>query len=105
MIAGMTRAKWLTLRIGALWTSIHSGMYVRDPANGFRAFSNDAAKIVAEELTSEREEHASELFDIVSRNRLRISWVPVTVRYHHKGQSPWKAFRIALQTIRRNIFR
>jgi len=92
----MPRSRWLTLKLGILFTRLVSGIRVTDTHNGFRAFSRRAAEII--EIRQPRMAHASEILDEIHRHQLRFVEVPVTITYREetlaKGQSSFGALRI-----------
>jgi glycosyltransferase involved in cell wall biosynthesis len=92
----MPWTRWLTLKLGILFTRIVSGIRVSDVHNGFRAFSRMAAERI--EIRQPRMAHASEILDEIHRLQLRYTEVPVTITYSQdslaKGQSSLAALRI-----------
>lgn len=92
----MPWTRWVTLKLGILFTRIVSGVRVSDVHNGFRALSRSAAERI--EIRQPRMAHASEILDEIHRLRLRFVEVPVTITYCEetlaKGQSSLAALRI-----------
>ena len=86
----------LLLTGGILFTRFTTGLPISDTHNGLRAFSRKAASKIR--FAMDRMAHASELFEILQKERLRYREVPVTIRYTpyslRKGQGPWDLFRI-----------
>lgn len=90
--------KWM-LQMAVLFTRIVNRVRVTDAHNGFRAFSNRAARKI--DITLDRMAHASELIDQVRASKLPFKEVPVRIRYTEyslrKGQSWRGAFKIVWQ--------
>ena len=93
---------------GAVWLTRHmSGLRVSDTHNGLRAFSRNAAGRV--HLSTDRMTHASEILDIVARERLRYVERPVTIEYTahslNKGQSSWAAIHMLAKLLEERLLR
>lgn len=69
----------IVLQLGRLFTWLTSGLQVGDCHNGYRAFSRQAAALLA--LKQDRMAHASEIYDRIKAARLSYEEVPVTIRY------------------------
>lgn len=86
------------LKLAVLFTRVVNRMKVSDTHNGFRAFSNRAARHI--HITLDRMAHASELLDQIRASGLPFREVPVRIRYTPysigKGQPSRGALRIAL---------
>ncbi len=98
----------LVLLHGAVWlTRYMSGLPVSDTHNGLRAFSRNAAARV--HLNTDRMTHASEILDIVARERLRFVERPVTIDYTahslNKGQSSWAAIHMLAKLFEERLLR
>lgn len=95
---GISLMRRLTLRLGVWFTWLTSGVRLTDAHNGLRAFSRAAAEVV--DIRLDGMAHASELVDIIRRNRLTFREAPVTIRYtdysRAKGQSTGGALRIVM---------
>ena len=95
----------LLLTGGVFFTRATTGLPVTDTHNGLRAFSRKAASTI--HFTMDRMAHASELFEIIQKEKLRYQEVPVTIRYTpyslRKGQSSWNLFRILWSLIERSL--
>lgn len=93
---GMPRIKWLTLKLGLIFTRLTTGLKLTDVHNGFQAWRLSALK--ATNLVQDRQAYASELLQEISRCRLVFQEVPVTIKYTRysksKGQSVFNAFNI-----------
>jgi len=97
----------LFLKGGAI---IHFLLYrikLTDSHNGFRAMSRKAAQKL--DIKSDGMEHASEIIDLVSKNKLKYIEVPVTITYTDyskaRGQSTWNAFNILAKNFLRKLMR
>ena len=97
----------LTLKLGAAFMRLTSGVALTDAHNGLRAIRRRAAQKVR--LTIDGMAHASEFIDEIYRLKLRVVEVPVVIRYSDyslgKGQSSIAAFRIAFDYLMKRIFR
>lgn len=93
----------LILKGGNLITYLLFGIYSSDSQSGFRAFSKRAINSI--NLRTQRMEVSSELFIQIKKNKLRLTEVPIEVKYTPysmaKGQSNLNAFRILLKLILR----
>jgi len=94
--SGIPAGRRLLLRTAVLFHRVSSGIQLNDVHNGLRVLSRTAAERI--ELTADRMAHASEIVDLIARSGLRVSQVPVTIRYTDyskaKGQSWTGGFRI-----------
>jgi polyprenyl-phospho-N-acetylgalactosaminyl synthase len=97
----------ITLRLGAAFMRVTSGVALTDAHNGLRAIRRRAAQKIR--LTIDGMAHASEFIDEIDRLKLRVVEVPVVIRYSEyslaKGQSSIAAFRIAFDYLMKRIFR
>jgi len=95
------------LKGGAWLTRRMTGLSVSDTHHGLRAFSRTAASKIHFEL--ERMAHASEIFEIIAREKLLYAEVPARVRYTayslKKGQSLFDALKILGSLLERSWFR
>jgi glycosyltransferase involved in cell wall biosynthesis len=101
---------WLrkvVLKSGVLFTSLTTGLALTDTHNGLRAFSRRAAEMI--HFSMDRMAHASELLDIVRREKLKYEEVPVNIRYTdyslRKGQSVWDSVNVLRSLAERAFFR
>ena len=92
---------------GILFTRFTTGLPVTDTHNGLRAFSREAASKIRFQM--DRMAHASELFEILRREKLRYQEIPVSIRYTsyslHKGQQAGDFLRILWSLAERSLFR
>ncbi|MBI4918743.1 glycosyltransferase family 2 protein [archaeon] len=97
----------LFLRGGAILLSRMYGLNLTDSHNGLRAFSRTAAQKI--NLTADRMEHASEILEQISKNKLVYKEVPVTIKYTqyslNHGQRSWDAFKILYRMFFRRFLR
>ena len=97
----------ITLRLAALFMRASTGVALTDAHNGLRALRRRAAEKI--HLTLDGMAHASELIDHLRRHSLKITEVPVQIRYSEyslrKGQSSTAAFRIAFDYLLKRWFR
>ena len=104
---GITRSRWLVLKLGVLFTRLFSRIRVTDTHNGFRALTRRAAEKIS--LTQNRMAHASEILDQIQQSGLPFVEVPVTITYSEesfaKGQSSWNALKIVGQLLLGRIVR
>ena len=104
---GIPWTRWLTLKLGVMFTRVVSRVRVTDTHNGLRAMTAEAAGRIR--ILHNRMAHASEIIDEIRRNDLRYCEVPVTVRYWagalRKGQRSLNGLRIVGQVILGKITR
>lgn len=102
----MPFSRKVILKGGLLFTKIISNVNVTDTHNGLRALSYNSLKYFG--ITFNRMEHASEILDIISKEKLRYKEVPVVIRYSsdslESGQSSLNALNIAFNMISRKLF-
>jgi glycosyltransferase involved in cell wall biosynthesis len=93
---GMTRGRWLLLKLALLFQALTTRTALTDVHNGLRVLSAAAAHRIR--LRQNRMAHASELIGIMRRERLRYREFPVTIRYtdysKSKGQGALSALNI-----------
>jgi glycosyltransferase involved in cell wall biosynthesis len=103
--SNVPKMRRIILRGGAIFTRIMTGLAITDPHSGFRAMNAKAAKQIR--LRQDRMAHASELLQLVARNKLRHKEVPVTITYTDysmaKGQSSWNAIKIVVDLIKGSL--
>jgi len=88
--------KWM-LRVAVLFTRIVNRVKVTDAHNGFRVFSNRAARCI--DITLDRMAHASELIDQIKASGLPFKEVPVRIRYTEYSLSKGQSFGGALKVV------
>jgi glycosyltransferase involved in cell wall biosynthesis len=95
-IEGASKRRKAFLKTATLMSNKMSGLTLTDAHCGLRAFRASAAPKLR--ITQDRMAHASQLLHKIKSSGLRVTEVPVTVRYtaHSmaKGQSGFQAIRI-----------
>lgn len=95
-VVGATAGRKLLLRGATRLSNRMSGMALTDAHCGLRAFRASAAPALT--ITQDRMAHASELLRKIATSGLRVTEVPVTVKYTahsmQKGQGGLQAIRI-----------
>jgi glycosyltransferase involved in cell wall biosynthesis len=94
----MPKAKFVLLKMAALFTRMTTGVPVTDAHNGLRAFNiRSATKI---KITQNRMAHASEIVSQIKKNHLRYKEYPVLIQYTEysisKGQRITNAINILI---------
>jgi hypothetical protein len=91
----------LVLKSGVVFTHVLSQIKVTDTHNGFRAIHRTALEKL--NLLEDKMEHASEILDQISVNKIPFKEVPVTIQYSEystqRGQKNSNALKIALKMI------
>lgn len=97
----------LLLRVATRFMRVTSGVPLTDAHNGLRAIRAEAARKI--ELTIDGMAHASEIVDQIRALDLKVTEVPVVIRYSEysraKGQSGFGAFGIAFEYLFKRLFR
>jgi polyprenyl-phospho-N-acetylgalactosaminyl synthase len=97
----------LVLRVATRFMRITSGVPLTDAHNGLRALRRPAAQKIR--ITLDGMAHASEIVDQIRYQHLKVTEVPVVIRYSEysmsKGQSGLAAFRIAFDYLFKRLFR
>lgn len=98
-------ARKLMLRCAVLFTNIISHIHLTDTHNGLRALNRKAYRSI--KIFHRGMEHASDIIDEISRNRLRYQEVPVRIAYSEyslrKGQRTSNFAKIAIKIILKKI--
>ena len=93
---GMPLLKYLTLKMGILFTRLTTRLNVTDTHNGLRAFSGKALKTIR--ITQNRMAHGSEILSQIARAKLSYCEAPVNISYTEyskkKGQSIFNSINI-----------
>lgn len=104
-VEGASKGRMVLLRTATKVSNKLSGMKLTDSHCGFRAFRTTVAPRLR--ITQNRMAHASELLRKINQPGLRVTEVPVTVRYtaHSmaKGQSGIQALRILFDYFFRGV--
>lgn len=105
----METAEHKNTRIGVPWSRVIAnfcgnfftwflfGIWVSDSQSGFRAFSKEAAQKMR--LRTSTMEVSSEIIREISRNKLKMATVPITVRYTPYTLSKGQGFLRGLETL------
>ena len=97
----------LLLRIATRFMRLTSGVPLTDAHNGLRVMRRNAAEKIR--ITIDGMAHASEIVDEIRHHGLKVTEVPVVIRYSEyslrKGQSSLAAVRIAFDYLMKRIFR
>jgi len=95
-IVGASKRRKALLRVATLMSNKMSGLQLTDAHCGLRAFRASAAPKLT--ITQDRMAHASQLLHKIKSSGLRVTEVPVTVKYTahsmQKGQGGFQAIRI-----------
>lgn len=98
-------SRLVVLKLGIFFTYIFSGIQLTDTHNGLRAFSQKALTKIS--IKHNRWAHPSDIIFQISKNKLRVTEVPVTVVYtaysREKGQSNFEALKIPFELIMREL--
>lgn len=93
---GIPFSKYLTLKLGVLFTKLTTGLKVTDTHNGLRAFSGKALANI--QITHNRMAHGSEILSLIAKHKLSYLEVPVSISYTEyskkKGQSIFNSLNI-----------
>lgn len=102
----MPPARRIFLKMAARFTSITSGVYMTDAHNGLRAMTRASATKLR--IRQDRMAHASEIVQEISRKKLRLVEVPVTIRYTEyslsKGQKLSHSIDILIDLLTRKLY-
>jgi glycosyltransferase involved in cell wall biosynthesis len=95
----------IILKCGILFTNILSGIRLTDTHNGFRALGPKAYQSIR--IVHRGMEHASDIIDEITVNKLRYQEVPTTILYTDyskaKGQSSTGFLKIGLKVLLKKI--
>ncbi|UXM85552.1 glycosyltransferase family 2 protein [Methanococcus aeolicus] len=84
-------------------TYLMGGHFITDSQSGLRGFSYNSAKIVAEQLKSNRYEISSEFVVLIKRNKLKFKEVPIKTIYTEysmaRGTNVITGFKILIKLI------
>ena len=86
-----------------LLTYLMGGHFITDSQSGLRAFSNKAAKIIIEQLKSNKYEVSSEFVVLIKRNNLKFKEIPIKTIYTDysmaRGTNVITGFKILVKLI------
>lgn len=101
----MPRMKRIILKMAIKFSNTTSGVKLTDTHNGLRVFSRKVADTI--QITLPDMAHASEILDIIHRNKYTYTEIPVVIEYteysRSKGQSIINAINIAFDTLLRKV--
>lgn len=99
------KAKKILLRAATYFSNITSGVKLTDTHNGLRVFNKKVANDI--QITMPDMAHASEVLEIIAKNKYSYQEVPVTIEYTEyskaKGQTIVNAINIAFDTLLRKM--
>ena len=102
---GMPKSKKIVLKLAIAFSNGTSGVKLTDTHNGLRVFNRYVAENM--QITMPDRAHASEILEIISKNKFTYKEVPVTIEYTDyskaKGQSMSNAINIAFDTLLRKV--
>ncbi len=88
---------------GLIFTKIMTGLKLTDTHNGFRAMNRKTAKKL--EITQDGMEHASEILELIARNKVKYKEVPVIIKYTDEiMQNSMNSFSMGIKIILRTIW-
>lgn len=98
----------LMLKGGILAIFVFYRVKLSDAHNGFRAFSNSAARKIL--IQSDRMEHASEIIEQIKSKKITYKEIPVTIKYTketlkygRKGQGSFDSIKILLKMLMKKL--
>ena len=101
----MPKMKRIILKMAIRFSNITSGVKLTDTHNGLRVFNRKVANSI--QITLPDMAHASEILEIIYRNKYTYTEVPVVIEYtdysRGKGQSIINAVNIAFDTLLRKV--
>lgn len=102
---GMSQSKRVLLKAAIRFSNLTSGVKLTDTHNGLRVFNRHVAETM--QITMPDMTHASEILEIIRKNKYRYVELPVTIEYtdysRGKGQSLINAVNISFDTLLRKV--
>jgi len=102
---GIKTSKVVILKLAIRFSNITSGLKLTDTHNGLRALNRHVAETM--QITLPDMAHASEMLEIIAKNKYKYKEIPVTIEYTDyskaKGQSVINAINIGFDTLLRKI--
>jgi polyprenyl-phospho-N-acetylgalactosaminyl synthase len=99
--------KRVLLKVATPVSWAFTGVWLSDAHNGFRALSRHAAGKI--QLRENGFAHATEILELLRREKLSYTEVPVAIRYTNysrsKGQSVFNSFNIVIDLMLRKLFK
>ena len=103
----MDTTKRIVLKLAVWFSNATTGLKLTDTHNGLRVFNRKVAQEM--QITLADMAHASEILEIIAKQKYRYKEIPVTIEYTDyskgKGQSTINAINIGFDTILRKIGR
>ena len=97
----ISRYKKFILRLATVFSNFVSGMKLTDTHNGLRVFNRKVAEEI--QITLPDMAHASEILDIIKKNKYRYKELPVTIEYtdysKSRGQSMMNSINIVFDIL------
>ncbi len=97
----------ILLKLWVLFTFILSKIHLTDTHNGFRVMKRKTLNKI--KITMDGMWHASEIIDLISKNKIKYKEIPVTIRYTEYSLSKWQkssnAVSIAFKFIWNKFFK
>lgn len=104
---GLNKLKKIILKLATWFTVATSGLKLTDTHNGLRVFNKKVADEI--QITMSDMSHASEILEIISKNKYTYKELPVTIEYtdysKDKGQTLFNAVNIGFDTLLRKFFK
>ena len=101
----MPKLKKVILKAAIAFSNTTSGIKLTDTHNGLRLFNRHVAETM--QITMPDMAHASEILEIIKKNKYSYTEIPVTIEYTDyskgKGQSVINAVNIAFDTMLRKV--
>jgi len=102
---GIKTSKKVLLKVATRFSNVLSGVKLTDTHNGLRVFNRHVAETM--QITMPDMAHASEILDIIARQKYRYVEVPVVIEYTEysraKGQAMINAVNIGFDAVLRKI--
>jgi len=102
----MPKSKKITLKLWILFTRIFSWIKLTDTHNGYRMMKKETLDKI--HITMNRMEHASEILDIIKKQKIKYKEVPIVVIYSEYSMAKWQkisnGFKIVKNLIYKKIF-
>lgn len=93
--------KRITLRSGARFEAVMTGIRLSDSHNGLRAFTEQVAKNI--HFRENRMAHATEILWLTKKHQWKYSECPVFIHYEKKSQHPLRSIEILIDLFLRKI--
>lgn len=101
----MKQSKLIVLKLAIKFSNLVSGIKLTDTHNGLRAFNREVADKL--QITMPDMAHASEILDIIAKQKYRYKEIPVTIEYSDyslsKGQGLVNAVNIGFDIVLKKL--